>query len=1045
MKLSDVSIKRPVLATVMVGVLIVFGLFAWPRIGVDYFPEVEFPVVTVTAIYPGADPETIETKVVDKLEESINTVTGIKVLRSTSMENVGLIVVQFELERDANQALQDVRDKVAAVQQELPSDLEPPVAEKVDMGAAPILSIALGGDVPNRELTRIADDLIKERIQTIPGVGSVELVGGREREFHVWVDPRHLEQYWLAVGDVAQAIAAQNLDVPGGRLDVGDRELVVKTRGQVSSKEELEDIIITAAAGTPIRVRDVARVEDGEEEPRSASTLNGQSAVALTVIKQSGANTVQVAEEVKAALKQLEPRLPEGVTLSVPIDNSVFVQHAIEDVQFDLVYGAALAILIILFFLHDWRATFISALAIPASVIATFAFLNIMGYTFNMMTMLALTLSIGILIDDAIVVIENIHRHRELGKPPLQAAREATAEIGLAVMATTASILAVFVPVATMKGMIGRFFVQFGMTVAFAVAVSLFVAFTLTPMLSARMLKTHHGRGNFVSRGIEALLRGVERAYKAILRGSLRHRWITLLVAIGVFVGSIRLVMSVPAEFLPQEDRGQLLVRFELPTGTSLAATERYAAEVDAQVRAVPGVETTFLTIGGGAQGEVTRGELQVNLIPKKERAFTQQQAIEYIRGLFADRTDAVFAVEPFESMRASSAFRNAMIQFNLRGNDYDELNRLAAALMERMRAAGGYVDLDTTYRGGKPEVDVSVDRTRAADLGVPVAVVAQTVRALLAGDKISEVETGGERYDVRLKLDEPFRSDPADLLSLKVRGAAGQLVHLSSVAEIEEGFGPALVDRQNRQRQVTILANLTDGKALGQAIQEIEGFKAEIVPPHIVTDWTGFAEIMEESFINLVAALILAIVMVYLILAAQFESFVHPFTIMLSLPLSVVGAFGALALVGMTINIMTMIGIILLMGLVTKNAILLVDYANQLREKRGLDKTAALLEAGPVRLRPILMTTAAMVFGMVPVALALSEGGESRAPMAVAVIGGLITSTLLTLVVVPVAYSLLDGLAERVSGRRRRQRKAERAAAAGAATAGAAAPGAAH
>jgi HAE1 family hydrophobic/amphiphilic exporter-1 len=1022
MKLSDVSIRRPVLATVMMAVLIVFGVFGYRNLGLEMQPDVEFPIVTVTAIYPGADPETIETKVVDKLEESINTITGIKVMRSTSMESVGLIVLQFDLARNADQALQDVRDKIAAVQADLPAGVDPPVAEKVDIGAAPVLSLALSGDLPTRELTRLADDVVKQRIQTIRGVGDVEIVGGREREFHVWVDPRRLEQYWLAVGDVAQAIVAQNMDVPGGRLNVGDRELVVKTRGQVSSKEELEDIIITSAMGSPIRVRDVARVEDGEEEARSYSSLNGTSAVAVTVKKQSGSNTVEVAHAVKAALEQLRPRLEKaGVTLSIPVDNSTYVENMIHDVQFDLYYGAILAIVIILFFLHDWRATFISALAIPTSVIATMAFLNAMGYTLNMITMLALSLSIGILIDDAIVVIENIHRHLQMGKPPMRAAREATAEIGLAVTATTASILAVFVPVATMEGMIGRFFVQFGLTVAFAVTVSLFVAFTLTPMLAARMLSTGHGkRPNVVARGIEWFLHGIERGYRAILGAALRQRTITVLLAIAVLAGSLKVAGLVKSEFMPTEDRGQLKVSFELPAGTDLAATKRFAVDVDEELRRIPGVAMTFLTIGGGVQGEVNKGDIQVELVDKEERAFGQAEAIDYVRGLMAQRTGALFAVEPFESMRASSAFRNAMIQYNLRGNDYAELNGLASAVIAKMKEKGGYVDIDTTYRAGKPEVDVELDRTRAADLGVPVALVAQTVRALLAADEISEIETDGDRYPVRLRLDEPFRRSAADLSSLKVRSTSGQLVHLSSVARISEGSGPAAVDRQARQRQVTILANLTGGKTLGEAIGEIEAIRAEVVPDHIVTDWTGFADIMQESFMNLMTALILAVIMVYLILAAQFESFIHPFTIMLSLPLSVVGAFGALYISGMTISIMTMIGIILLMGLVTKNAILLVDYANQLRQQ-GLDKHAALLKAGPIRLRPILMTTAAMIFGMVPVAMALSEGSEGRAPMAVAVIGGLITSTLLTLVVVPVVYSLLDGLATFMSRRRRK------------------------
>ena len=498
MKLADVSIRRPVFATVMIGVLAVFGVWAYPKIPIDMYPEVEFPIVTVTAVYPGADPETIESRVVDKLEEAISTVNGIKVMRSTSMENVGLVFVQFELERKADQAVQDVRDKVSGALKNLPKDLEPPIVERIDINAAPIMALALAGPMEKRDLTALAKDVVKQQLQALNGVGGVDIIGGQEREFHVWIDPQRLESYGLAVGDVTQAMVAQNVEIPGGRLDVGKNELSIKTRGQVFSARELGNIIITAAAGSPVRIADVARVEDGAEEHRSYATLNGKSSVTLLVRKQSGANTVDVSHKVQQALDKLRPRLPKDVSVAIPNNSAVFTENMINDVKFDLVYGAVLAILIIMFFLHDWRATMISALALPVSVIATFAFIQAMGFTLNLMTMLALSLSIGILIDDAIVVIENIHRHLEMGKPPMRAAAEATGEIGLAVMATTASILAVFVPVATMKGIIGRFFVQFGLTVAFAVSVSLFVAFTLTPMMSSRFLRTHTGKDDTI-------------------------------------------------------------------------------------------------------------------------------------------------------------------------------------------------------------------------------------------------------------------------------------------------------------------------------------------------------------------------------------------------------------------------------------------------------------------------------------------------------------------------------------------------------------------
>ncbi len=1017
MKLADISIRRPVFATVMASVLTVFGVWGYQQLSIDMYPEVEFPIVTVTAVYPGADPETIESRVVDKLEEAISTVNGIKVLRSTSMENVGLVFVQFELERKADQAVQDVRDKVSSALKNLPTDLEPPLVERVDIGAAPIMAIALAGDMRKRDLTDIAKNTVKQRLQAINGVGGIDIVGGQEREFHVWIDPRQLDAYGLAPADVAQALAAQNVEIPGGRLDAGPLELSIKTRGQVHSAAELQDIIITAAGGSPVRIRDVARVEDGEQESRSYATFSGKSSVTLLVRKQSGSNVVEVAHKVKAALEKLKVQVPT-VTMRVASDSSVFTERAISDVKFDLLFGAALAILIILFFLHDWRATLISATALPVSVIATFAFIHAMGFTLNMMTMLALSLSIGILIDDAIVVIENIHRHLEMGKSPMKAAGEATAEIGLAVMATTASILAVFVPVATMKGMIGRFFVQFGLTVAFAVSVSLFVAFTLTPMLSSRFLRTHTGKGR-IGLAIEGFLDAVEHAYSKLLAAALRHRVLTVLFAVLVFLASLVLAAIVPKEFMPIEDRGQFAVKLELPSGTALGVTEKTAEDISTKLRALPGVQDTLVTIGGSTLSEINRAEIQVNLVSKKKRAFSQAHIIAYTRDLvpgWLGRGDVKFAVEPYQMVGGgNSAFRSAVIQFNVRGKDYAEISKATDKIIDWMKTQKGYVDLDVSYRGGKPELVVDIDRDRAADLGVPMATIAMTMRSLMADDKVSELTSQGERYDVRMKLDEKFRRNARDLMALKVRSNSGQLVDLSNVATIVRGTGPAKIERQNRQRQITVYANL-NGIPLGDATKQIEAIAKKVVPPTMTTDWTGMADIMRESMGYLLSALLLAIIIVYLVLAAQFESFLHPFTIMLSLPLSMVGALGAIALTHSMLNIMTMIGIILLMGLVTKNAILLVDYTNTLRRK-GIPRLDALLKAGAVRLRPILMTTGAMVFGMAPIALGISEGGELRAPMAIAVIGGLITSTLLTLVVVPVAYTLIDSIAERTLG----------------------------
>lgn len=1010
MRIADVSIRRPVFAVMLIGALVVFGAFSYPRIGVDLFPNVEFPIITVTVVYPGADPAAMETKVADPIEEAINTMSGIKVLRSTNLESVTQVFVQFDLDVSVDQAAQDVRDRVSAISRDLPDGIDPPTVEKFDVGAAPIMSLALSGDLPPRELTRIADDIVKERVQRLGGVGAVELIGAREREIHVLVDPAKLAGLGYTIEDISGALRGQNLEMPAGRVEEGDFELTVKTKGEVRSVQEISDIIISGLGGAVIRVGQVATVVDGTEEARSWSSVNGTSAVAFVIRKQSGSNTVEVARAVRAEVADMQELVERaGARISVPSDTSTYVEHSINDVKFDLLFGGVLAVLIILLFLHDFRATLISAVAIPSSVVATFAFIDFMGFSFNNMTMLALSLSIGILIDDAIVVVENIHRHLGMGKDPVTAAGEGTDEIGLAVLATTASICAVFLPVAFMKGIIGRFFFQFGLTVSFAVAVSALVSFTITPMLASKLLREQHGRPNFVFRIFMWFLDRFDSAYRWLLRRALEHRVITLVAAVALLVGSCSLLTQLETEFVPPEDRAQFQVNVEAPTGTSLATTKRYVEAIADDLRANgPHTVLTFVTVGGGAQGQTNVGQIQVNLTPAKSRSAHQLDMMQWVRERYADVDDATITVAEINAV-GGGGFRSQAVQFNIRGRDLEELRTAADALIAKLSEIDGFVDLDSTHRAGKPELVVEIDRDRAADRGVPVAAIATTIRALLAGDKITELKDGLDIYDVTLELPPGDKSAFADLANLQVRSVTGELVPLDQVVRVERSSGPSQIERQARQRQVTVLANL-DGLALGDATVAVDEAAAEVVPDYLTTDYAGMAEIMAESFGYMITALILAVIFVYMLLAAQFNSFVHPFTIMLSLPLAVIGAFAGLFLTGMSLNIFSMIGVIMLMGLVTKNGILLVDYTNTLRA-RGMDARSALLEAGPVRMRPILMTSAAMIFGMLPVALMLSEGGETRAPMAVVVIGGLITSTFLTLLVIPVVYSLLDGL----------------------------------
>ncbi len=1008
MNLADVSIKRPVVAAMLIAAFMVFGLISYPKVGVDLYPEVDFPVITTTVVYPGADPVTMERNVAEPIEEAINTMAGIRALKSSNAEGVTTVIAEFELSVKADEAVQDIRDRVSRVSARLPDGAEAPIVDKFDIGAMPIMTLALAGELPRTELSRLADKVVKDRVQQISGVGGVDIVGGQWREIQVLIDAVKLAGLGLTVDDVSSAIRTQNLEVPAGTYESGARELSVKTKGEVKSAAEVGDIAIVAGNVPNLRVRDVANVVDGAEEARSASYLDGQSAVSLIVRKQSGSNTVAVADAVRAAVADLKDEVgAKGVTLTIPTDNSVYIARSIHDVQFDLVFGGLLAVLVIFIFLMNWRATLISAVAIPTSVVATFAFVQVMGFTFNNMTMLGLSLAIGILVDDAIVVIENIHRHLEEGKAPLAAASEATGEIFLAVLAMTSTIIAVFVPVAVMKGIVGRFFLQFGLTVSFAVAMSMLVSFTLTPMLASRLLRHEHGSRNWLARRIDAGFDWVERKYGAIVAWSLSHRAATLGVATLALVASAALVTQVKSEFAPTEDRATFTVNVELPPGSQLESTARAVELVATDLRThLPGIASTLSTVGGGVQGQVNRGTVQVNLVSSKERDASQQDLMAWVRERFAGVEGAELTVG-----EQSAGGAAAPVQLAIRGSEMDELVSAASAVAAELSKIDGFVDVTTSFEGGKPELALTVDRERAAELGVPVSAVGTTVRALLAGDPVSELKDHGDAYDVVVRLPKDERRRVESLADLRVRASNGQIVDLASVVRADQTFGPSQIDREARQRQVTVSANLS-GMPLGEAVKHVDAAVERSVPAHLATTYGGSTQIMEESFGYMIEALLIAILLVYMILAAQFNSLIQPITIMISLPLSVIGAFGALYLSGMTLNIFTMIGVIMLMGIVTKNAILLVDFANH-RRAAGLDLREALVQAGRLRLRPILMTTLSMIFGMLPVALAISEGGEARAPMAVAVIGGLITSTLLTLVVVPVVYALMEGVTD--------------------------------
>lgn len=1028
MWLADTSIKRPVFATMVIMFLVVLGVVSYPRIGVDLFPRVDFPIVNITTTLKGASPEIMDIDVTDKIEEAVNTINGVKTITSTSTEGVSTVTVEFVLEKDINLAVQDVREKIAATRSKLPRDIDEPIIEKVDPDATPVMWLALTGEKSIRELSTYADEILKEQLQRINGVGAIRLGGLRLRQIRIWLDPDRLKAYQITAHEILQSLQRENVELPSGRIESGTKEYSIKIKGEFLRAQDFNDLIVGYYKGTPVRLRDIGLAEDGMEEKRSIARFNGVPAIGIGIQKQSGTNTVEVIDRIKKELINIRKTLPPGMKLEISFDQSDFIKLSINEVKRHLIYGGFFATLAVLFFLKNLRVTLISALAIPTSIVSTFAIMNAFNFTFNNMTMLGLSLCIGILIDDAIIVIENIYRHIEGGMRPKEAASFATSEIGLAVMATTFAIVAIFLPVAFMKGIIGRFFLQFALTVVFAVLVSLFVSFTLIPMLASRYLKIResevrsqyerHTPGKVIlkqlSNSLEKGYKKVEELYRQLLAIALKHRVIVIILALGIFLFSIFTTKFIGKEFVPPEDQSRFVVRLEAPVDYSVDEVDRMFKKAENYVRNIPEVKTVFYAQGFGLTREANKGLMFIGLIPKAERAKSQEVLMAEVRKKLREIPGLKGTAEMVSLI--GGGLRRVPVQYSIRGRDLNELEAYTKEIVREFSKLPGIVDVDTTLEVGKPELRVFIDRDKAADLGVEVATVAEVVNFLIGGEvdvtKFKD-ETKGRRYDVKARLFPEGRRDPEDIGRLYARGKDGRLIELSNIVKIQEAGGPSIINRVDRQRAVTLFANL-EGKPLGQAKTELNTIAAKVLPLGYSGSYKGEAEIMEESFGYLIFALVLGIIIAYMILASQFESFIHPFTILLSMPLSFIGAFGALFLTGKTINIFSLIGIILLMGLVKKNAILLVDYTNTLRS-RGMKRMEAILEAGPIRLRPILMTTFAMIFGMMPIAIGIGEGAETRSSMAIATIGGLITSLFLTLVVVPAAYDLFDDLQEKI------------------------------
>ncbi|MDZ4165323.1 MAG: efflux RND transporter permease subunit [Smithellaceae bacterium] len=1020
MWLADTSVKRPVFATMAIMALVVLGVVSYPEIGVDLFPKVDFPIVNINTSLKGASPEVIDVDITDRIEGAVNTINGVKSITSSSTEGDSRVTVEFVLERNIDLAVQDVREKVALIRNKLPKEIDEPRIAKVDPDAQAVLWLNLSGQKTVRDLSTYADEVLKEQLQRINGVGDVQMGGLRLRQIRVWLDADRLRAYGIAPRDVMVALQRQNVELPGGRIESLSKEYTVKVKGEFVNISEVNDLVIAYDRGAPVRLRDIGKAEDGMDEKRTIVRYNGIPAIGLGVQKQSGTNTVAVVNLVKAEIEKIRKNLPPGMSLNIAMDQSTFIQRSIDEVQKHLIIGSIFAVLAVFIFLRNFRTTLISAVALPVSIIATFALIRAFGFTFNNMTMLALTLSVGLLIDDAIIVIENIYRHVEDGMAPREASTFATSEIGLAVMATTFAIVAIFLPVAFMKGIIGRFFLQFALTVVFSVLVSLLVSFTLTPMLASIFLKrVAHRRGNSGTEAAAAVKprrrfadwfeRGynkIEAGYRPLLAFSLRHRGAMLIGALILFVGSLYLTTFIGKEFIPPEDQGQFLVRLEAPIDYSVDKADELFQPAEKILREMPEIRAVFYNLGRG--GAVNRAIVMVRLVPKAERTKSQEAIKKEIRNKLRKFPGLKVSAEDISLIGGGQ--RQVPIQYSIRGRDLAALQDYTRQISGEFSKLPGIVDVDTSLEMGKPEIKVFIDRDKAADLGVDVATIAEAINLLISGEtdvtKYKD-ESRGKRYDLRIRLNPEERRNPDDLSRLYVRSRDGRLVELRNLVRIQEGGGPSVINRVDRQRAISLFASI-EGKPLGQAVAELNEIAGRILPADYLPKYQGMAETMGETFKYLMFALILGVIMAYMVLAAQFESFVHPFTVLLSMPLSFVGAFGALLITGNTLNIFSFIGLILLMGLVKKNAILLVDYTNVLRG-RGVSRREAILQAGPVRLRPILMTTFAMIFGMLPVAFGVGEGSETRSPMGIAVIGGLLTSLFLTLVVVPAAYDLFD------------------------------------
>ncbi|WP_439614295.1 efflux RND transporter permease subunit [Reyranella sp.] len=1014
MKLTQIAVDNPVFATMMMVALLVMGLFSYRTLGIDQFPNVDFPIVVVTTDYPGASPETVESEISRKIEESVNAIAGLKTLTSRSLEGRSIVIAEFELSVPSAVAMQDVREKVQMVRASFRPEIKEPLIQRFNPDDQPIVSIAVRSDVRSvRDLTTLADQIIIKRLQTVRDVGRATIAGGLKRQINIELDPGRMHALRVGVNDIMRAIKDENQNFPAGNVQRGNDDRVIEVTGRIAEPGDFADLIVARRGQAPVYLRQVANVVDGQQELENVAMLNGERALAIDVVKTQGSNTIEVARGVRRTVAELQSSLPPDVKLEIVRDSSRGIQNSVNNVQQTMIEGGILTIAIVFLFLHSWRSTVITGLALPISVFGAFMVMAAFGFTLNVLTLMALSLAIGILIDDAIVVRENIMRHIGFGKTHRQAAIDGTNEIGLAVLATTFCIVAVFLPVAFMGGIIGRFFFQFGVMVSAAVLISLFVSFTLDPMLSSVWYDPQaHGNGRF-ARIVNSTQEKANGVYRVVLAWALRWPKFTLLFALGTFVGSFALPKYIGFEFVPQADLGEQVVSIETPVGSSLEYTEAKLRQVDTALREFPEIDYTYGTVNTGYANGKNQGSLYLKLKPLKQRTRSPEQLAQPIRERLASIPGILVSIN---IPGGPGGGVQKQLQLSLQGPDTNVLDSLSQDVMKRAADIRGVVDLDRNLKAAKPILSVRLRRDAASDLGLGTAAVAQSLRPLFAGDETSMWRApDGENYMVMVRLPTDDRTGVADLQRIWFTAGTEpnglpRMVHIAQIADVVTDVGASQINRRDLNREVQITANVY-GRSAGEVSSELQKILTEMkLPPGYRFVFGGSTKDIAESAAYAGQALLMAVILIYLILASQFGSFLQPIAIMMSLPMSLIGVFLGLLVAGTTLNIFSAIGFIMLMGLVTKNAILLVDFFNQSRE-RGTPVNEALLEAGSIRLRPILMTTLAMVFGMMPLALGLGEGATQRAPMAHAVIGGLISSTLLTLVVVPVVLVYIDRL----------------------------------